>query len=208
LHGSYSLMVRAGELPENRRYIRAYLSAARAGLIKDQGPTEQDLTAAQVILVDRVICKLGVIRCIEEHIREVGVMKGQDVAPALQASYLAYSTAVRMDLAALGIKTRAGKGVLDLPAYIRSVDAAKKSRPAARKASRKAEQGQAEAAGGSRAGQAQSETMPLRGCGGDISRQAEGGIDCSSESGQGQAPEAEGIGQPEPLGEDGQGERQ
>jgi hypothetical protein len=148
LSGGYSLMVRAGELPENRRYIRAFLSVARAGFIKDLGPTEQDLTTAQLILIDRVICKLGVIRCIEEYIREVGVMKGQNVAPVLQAAYGQYSTSLRLDLIALGIKTKAGEGVIDLPAYIRSVDAAK-SQAKARKGGRTAVAGQVEAVGAS-----------------------------------------------------------
>ena len=197
LHGSYSLMVRAGELPENRKHIRAYLSAARAGLVRDLGPTEADLTTAQIILLDRIIGKLGVIRCIEEYIREVGVMKGQDVAPALQASYLAYSNAVRMDLAALGIKTRAGEGVIDLPAYIRSVDAAKKSETKARKASPRARQGQGETEGTGCPAQAQSEIVPLRGSGGDISGQAEGGIDCRAADGQDQDSGPGEIGDPE-----------
>jgi hypothetical protein len=74
-HGGYSLLVR-GELPENRKHIKQYLTISRENLIRDLGPTEEELTAAQIILIDRVITKLGVIRCIEEHIRENSVMVG------------------------------------------------------------------------------------------------------------------------------------
>jgi hypothetical protein len=77
--------------------------AARQGLVCDLGPAENDLTTAQIILVDRVVTKLGVIRCIEEHIRENSVMVGQDLAPSLKASYLAYNNSLRLDLQALGL---------------------------------------------------------------------------------------------------------
>ena len=74
-HGGYSFLIK-GELPENRKHVLRYLTAARENLIRDLGPTEEDLTAAQIILIDRVVTKLGVIRCIEEHIRENSVMRG------------------------------------------------------------------------------------------------------------------------------------
>jgi hypothetical protein len=97
-------------------------------------------------LIDRTVTALGIVRCVEEYIRENSVMKGQDVAPALQQSYLAYVNHIRLNLAALGIKTKAGEGVIDLPAYIRAADAAK-SEKKARKGSPKAVAGQAEAVG-------------------------------------------------------------
>jgi len=110
-HGGYSFLSR-GELPENRAYIERYLTEVRQGLIRDLGPTEDDLTAAQVILIDRAVTKLGVIRCVEEHIRENSVMVGQDLAPSLKASYLAYNNSIRLDLQALGINTRQTDSVL------------------------------------------------------------------------------------------------
>jgi len=80
--------------------------AARQGLVNDLGPTENDLTTAQIILLDRVVTKLGVIRCVEEHIRENSVMVGQDLAPSLKASYLAYNNSLRLDLQALGLERK------------------------------------------------------------------------------------------------------
>jgi len=110
-HGGYSFLVK-GELPENRKHVLRYLTAARENLIRDLGPTEDDLTAAQVILIDRTITKLGVIRCIEEHIKENSVMVGQRLAPSLRASYLAYNNSIRLDLQLLGIDKRQADAVL------------------------------------------------------------------------------------------------
>ncbi len=101
-HGGYSFLIKA-ELPENRRHIKQYLTLARMNLIGDLGPTEDDLTTAQAIIIDRIVSKLGVIRCIEEHIRENSVMMGHNLAPSLRASYLAYNNSVRLDLQVLGI---------------------------------------------------------------------------------------------------------
>ncbi len=121
-HGGYSFLVK-GELPENRKYILKYLSAARDQLVKDMGPTEQDLTAAQIIIIDRVVTKLGVVRCIEEHIRETSVMQGHKLAPSLRQSYLAYNNSIRLDLQSLGINKRAEE-VIDPIKYIQGEDKA------------------------------------------------------------------------------------
>lgn len=100
-HGGYSFLT-TGRLPEHRTYIRRYLTACRQGLINDLGG-EENLSTAQAILIDRIISKLGCVRCIEEHSRETSVMVGNNLAPALKASYLAYSNSIRLDLQALGI---------------------------------------------------------------------------------------------------------
>lgn len=104
-HGGYSFLT-TGELPEQRTYILKYLIAVRDGLIRDLGPTEHDLSTAQIVLIDRVTTKLGVIRCVEEHIRENSVMLGDDLAPSLKASYLAYNNSLRLDLQALGLNIK------------------------------------------------------------------------------------------------------
>lgn len=114
--GGYSLLIK-GELPENRRYIARYLTEIREGLIEDLGPGEKDLSTAQRVLIDRIISKLGITRCIEEHIRENSVMKGHDLAPSLKASYLAYNNSIRLDLQALGIDKKQSE-TLDLHEYI------------------------------------------------------------------------------------------
>jgi len=118
-HGGYSFMVK-GELPENRKHVLKYLTAARENLIRDLGPTEEDLTAAQIILIDRIVSKLGIIRCIEEHIRENSVMVGQNLAPALGKNYISYNNSIRIDLDKLGIRTKQVDSVPDVQTYIKS----------------------------------------------------------------------------------------
>ncbi len=103
IHGGYSFLIK-GELPENKGYILEYLTAARQGLIQDLGPKEADLSTAQIILIDRITSKLGIIRCIEEHIRKGTVLADNDLQPSLKASYLSYNNSLRTDLVALGLK--------------------------------------------------------------------------------------------------------
>ena len=117
-HGGYSLLTAKGELPENRKYVRRYLTEVREGLIEDIGGTEESLTTAQRVLIDRIVSKLGVVRCIEEHIRENTVMTGHDLAPSLRGSYLAYNNSIRLDLQALGVDKRKGEEGLDLMTYV------------------------------------------------------------------------------------------
>jgi len=109
-HGGYSYLS-TGALPEHRMNILKYLMAARRGLVSDLGPTENDLSTAQIILIDRIVTKLGVIRCVEEHVRENSVMAGDDLAPSLKASYLAYNNSLRLDLQALGLEKK-GESIL------------------------------------------------------------------------------------------------
>lgn len=119
-------MVRAGVLPERRGYLRAYLTEAREGLVNDLGPTEADLTAAQIVLIDRVISKLSILRCIEEHVREKGVFtKAGELDSVLSKSYLAWANSIRLDLQALGIDKRAGERVMGPLEVAAEIDRAK-----------------------------------------------------------------------------------
>jgi len=128
-HGGYSYLT-TGELPENRAYIERYLTGARQGLISDLGPTEEDLTTAQIVIIDRVIAKLGCLRCIEEFVRTDGVMKGGHLTPSLGNNYIAYSNSIRLDLMALGINTRKAEEALDVQAYIKQFDKEKAEKAA------------------------------------------------------------------------------
>jgi hypothetical protein len=109
-HGGYSYLT-TGTLPEQRSNVLKYLMAVRQGLVRDLGPTEDNLSTAQIILIDRITTKLGVIRCVEEHIRENSVMAGDDLSLSLKASYLAYNNSLRLDLQALGLEKK-GEAVL------------------------------------------------------------------------------------------------
>ena len=92
--------------------------AVREGLVRDLGPTENDLSTAQIVMIDRITTKIGVIRCVEEHIRENSVMAGDDLAPSLKASYLAYNNSLRLDLQALGLEKRKINEIVDLKEYV------------------------------------------------------------------------------------------
>ncbi len=128
-HGGYSLMIRAGVLPERRAYLREYLTQTREGLVNDLGPLEADLNAAQVVLIDRVISKLSILRCIEEHVREKGVFtKSGELDSVLSKSYLALANSIRLDLQALGIDKRAGEKIMSPLEIAAEIDRGKAAR--------------------------------------------------------------------------------
>lgn len=120
IHGGYSFLT-TGQLPEHRTYIRRYLTNCREGLLQDLGG-EPNLSTQQVMLIDRIISKLGCLRCIEEHVRENSVMVGQRLAPSLRTSYLAFSNSLRLDLQALGIKKRTASGKTALEEIVAEYD--------------------------------------------------------------------------------------
>lgn len=111
------------------------------GLIRDLGPMEEDLTTAQLIIIDRVIAKLGCLRCIEEFARTDGVMKGNRLTPSLAGNYLAYSNSIRLDLTALGINKRMADETLDVQAYIKKFDRKKEEKAAIEESKGKADKG-------------------------------------------------------------------
>lgn len=123
-HGGYAYLT-SGEVPETRQYVKKYLTNVREGIIRDIGPTEQDLTTAQLVLVDRLISLIGVIRLIEEKAREDGIFKGQDLTPSLRQSYIAYNNTVRLNLRELGIDKRVGDGEQTLEQIIAESDGKK-----------------------------------------------------------------------------------
>jgi hypothetical protein len=88
-------------------------------MIRDLGPTEGGLSTAQRILIDRTTTFLGVVRLIEEYVREKGVFAnpGGFLNPALSQHYLSWNRAITNNLALLGIDKRKADEALDLRAY-------------------------------------------------------------------------------------------
>lgn len=122
-HGGWAYLT-TGRLPVHRKYVEQYLTGAREQLVLDIGGGEQNLNAQEVILIDRIICKLGVLRCIEEHVRETGVFQGNRLNSALSKNYLSYSNSIRLDLQALGIgKKKADETLPPLAVYVAEKDA-------------------------------------------------------------------------------------
>jgi len=99
-HGGYSFIAR-GTLPQNFTHVRKFLTYARKRLILDQGVQEGLIPIGNILLIDRVISKLGMIRCIEESCRKNGIFISGQLAPVLRESYIAYSNSMRRDLIAL-----------------------------------------------------------------------------------------------------------
>lgn len=125
--GAFSLMIRRGELPERRGYIRKHLTACREGLIRNLGPLESDLTAAELIIVDRCVSKLAVVRMIEEHFAETGIFLNGQLAPVLSADYIRYCESLRRDLLTLGIGRRAADKLMTPLQIAAEIDGAKDS---------------------------------------------------------------------------------
>lgn len=127
-HGGYSLLAKRGDVPECRRYVREYLEGVRAGLVRDLGPREEDLPAAQKALINHVISKIAITRLIEERLAEVGIFNAAgELDPALGKFFLTASNSLRLDLQALGIDKRRGDGIIDLGQYLASKDAEAKA---------------------------------------------------------------------------------
>lgn len=118
--GGYSFL-RTENLPVKRRHIESYLTAARQGMVNDLAKSEEDLSTGQIILIDRVISMLGVVRCLEEYIREHTVMKGEELSPSLKSSYLSYNNSIRLNLQTLGIERKVANGKTALEDYITEI---------------------------------------------------------------------------------------
>lgn len=121
-HGGFSLLIRGMKegLPENRRYIGHYLTEVREGLIHDLAKSEEDLSTAQKVLIDRIITFLGVIRLIEEHAKEHGVLDSRGrPSQGLTGHYLTFNRQVKEMLSLLGIDIRKANEGPDLMTYVR-----------------------------------------------------------------------------------------
>ena len=110
-HGAYSYMTKL-TLPDNRAYLRPYLSGVREGLIHDLGPTEEDLTTAQKLIIDRIVGQVGVIRLIEEYCREQGIFRGALLQPVLAKNYGAFTNSLRLNLEAIGLERKPSEDFL------------------------------------------------------------------------------------------------
>jgi len=96
-----------------------YFREVRAGLIKDLGG-EANVSTAQMVLVDRIIFKIGFLRLIEIWIAEKGspfATDGQRLEPVIEI-YLSYANSLRNDLNLLGIQKKDFPEVIDLKTYI------------------------------------------------------------------------------------------
>ena len=221
-HGVYSWLRKGRVNPSIRGHkeLQRYLMSLERELTELQGPG--GMTAGKEILIKSTVEAFGAVLLAGMYCKRAGLLRPDmarrgiiEFQPVLGKQFLAFMNTIRQNLMALGLDSRKGEEILDLGKYIELKDQEKaaqadkaKSQAKPRKYRLEAVGGKAEAEGPGRAAQVQSKIVPLRGRSGDISGQAGSGIDCPTVDGQDQGSEGMGIGQPEPLGEDGQGEKQ
>lgn len=111
-HGGYSYLV-SGHISERNQHVLRYLVHCREGLIVDLDPGgEANLSTSQVVLVDRAVSILGVIRLIEEYAKVNGIMEGPHLTPSLGQHYLSFNNSLRLILNQLGVSKGAGERIL------------------------------------------------------------------------------------------------
>jgi hypothetical protein len=95
-HGGYALMT-GGPVPKERAYVGKYLTAVREGFCQDLGG-EAQMSTSEVVMLDRLVTALGIVRLIEEYVKERGVIdKPQGfLNPALSKGYVSYCNQVRL----------------------------------------------------------------------------------------------------------------
>ena len=98
----YSFLSRRCDEGERLR-IRRYLQAVRERLIQDLGGIEA-LSVQKIILIDRLISLLGVVRGVEEFFKEDILDKTGNLRPALGKNYLSYVNSARLILVNLGLE--------------------------------------------------------------------------------------------------------
>ena len=86
--------------------IRKEAVIFRDRMIQDIAGTEDDLTGAQLILLDRALNLYSVTRQIETYAARIGAIDTEtgELRPILGKNYLAYNNSLRLTLGLLGIK--------------------------------------------------------------------------------------------------------
>lgn len=97
-HGGYSYLT-TGQLPADKRYVEKYLTRLRQSYIEDIGPHEEDLTAGQAVLLNKLITTEGLCRCIEIEAARKGTLD-------LRQRYPTYANMVIKICSLLGIEKK------------------------------------------------------------------------------------------------------
>lgn len=98
MHGGYSYLT-SGKLPEDKQYVQKYLTQIRQLYIEDLGPQEEDLTAGQLLLLNRLITMEGLCRCIEIEAARAGTLN-------LRQRYSTYANMTIKICSLLGIERK------------------------------------------------------------------------------------------------------
>ncbi|GAG56151.1 unnamed protein product [marine sediment metagenome] len=73
-HGGY-VFLRSGLISKDNKHIEQYLSAMRSGYIKELGPTEDDLSTGQTVLLNQLVTCIGFTRLVEENAKRTEDIK-------------------------------------------------------------------------------------------------------------------------------------
>jgi hypothetical protein len=101
------------------------VGAIREALVRDIAGEPGNLTAAQVILIDKTMNLYQITLCLEAYIRREGPFRGKKLDPILGENYIAYANAIRLNLRELGIKTKAKDRLLSPLEIAAEIDRAK-----------------------------------------------------------------------------------
>lgn len=92
--------------------VRRQVEELREALVRDLAGEPANLTAAQVILIDKTMNLYQITLCLEAYIRREGPFRGKKLDPILGQHYVTYVNTIRLNLRELGISRRAGEQVL------------------------------------------------------------------------------------------------
>lgn len=118
-HGGYSF-IRSGKIPDDKREVERYLTWLRQKYIEDIGPREEDLSAGQMLLLNKLITFEGLTRCME-----IEAARRETVNSPKHHS--TYTNHILKICQMLGLERKANEGP-DIQTYIREFDAAKEKR--------------------------------------------------------------------------------
>lgn len=107
--------------------IRRSSSLARAALVQDLGPMESDLTAAQIILIDKTVNLLQITQAIEGWIRMNGAIKKGKLQPVLE-NYISFVNSLRLCIRELGVSKRAAGKILTPLELAKRIDEEKEAK--------------------------------------------------------------------------------
>jgi hypothetical protein len=110
MHGGYSYLT-TGELPEDKLYVQRYLTQIRQLYIENISGTEDNMTAGQIILLNKLITLEGLTRCIEIEAARTGTLN-------LRHKYPTYINHIIKICTHLGIERRKIDEGPDLQTYI------------------------------------------------------------------------------------------
>ena len=124
-HGGYSY-IRTGRIPKRKANIERYLTWVRMTYAEDVAGSEENMTAGQTVLLNKLILLEGLARCIETTAAEVTEKTGQ--LYAMPTKYMSYVSAIMKLCSLLGVERKEVKERIPTPLEVASVvDSAKES---------------------------------------------------------------------------------